>query len=137
MPATQEIKIKRPLAMHLLTLAQRSPEHEICGLVGSKNGVLSTCYPISNIADNPECNFLMQPEEQAAAMQAIKDKGEALFAIYHSHPTSPPVPSEKDLKEAGEHNAYYLIMSLNTKGVLQMAAYQLSNGQVEAVELTI
>lgn len=137
MSAVQAIKIKRPLAMHLLGLAQRSADAEICGLVGSKDGVLSTCYPINNVADDPDCNFLMQPEEQAAAMQSMKDKGEAVYAIYHSHPSSPPVPSEKDLQEAGQHDAYYLIISLSTKGVLEMAAYQLNDGQVESVDLTI
>lgn len=133
----EQIKIKRPLAMHLMSLAQRSPNAEICGLVGIKDGVLSTCYPISNIAEQPDTAFLMQPEEQASAMQSIADKGEELFAIYHSHPTTPPVPSEKDLQEAGQHNAYYLIISLSIKGVLEMAAYQLNDGKVEAVELTI
>ena len=123
--------------MHLLSLAQRSPEKEICGLVGIKAGVLSTCYPINNIADTPEHTFLMHPEEQAKAMKSITSKGENLFAIYHSHPTTPAKPSEKDLQEAGQHNAYYLIISLSTKGVLEMAAYQLQNGSVEAVELTI
>lgn len=138
MSAVQEIKIKRPLAMHLLALAQRSPEAEICGLVGMQNNVPSTCYPISNIAaDDPKHRFLMQPEEQALALQSMRDKGEELFAIYHSHPDSPPVPSEKDLQEAGVDSAYYLIISLSTKGVLEMAAYQLQDGRVTNVELTI
>lgn len=132
-----EIKIKRPLALHLLSLAQRSPDAEICGLVGSKDGVLSTCYAIDNIADAPAQTFLMQPEQQAAALQSIQAKGETVYAIYHSHPSTPPVPSEKDLAEAGQHSAYYLIISLSTKGVLEMAAYQLNNGRVAAVELTI
>jgi len=136
MPAN-EIKIKRPLAMHLLSLAQRSPDAEICGLVGSKDGVLNTCYPIDNATDSPANTFLMQPEQQAAALQSIKAKGEDVYAIYHSHPSTPPVPSEKDLAEADQHSAYYLIISLSTKGVLEMAAYQLNEGQVEAVELTI
>lgn len=135
--SVNEIKIKRPLALHLLSLAQRSPNAEICGLVGSKDGVLSTCYPVDNVTDTPATTFLMQPEQQASALQSIKVKGEAVYAIYHSHPTTPPVPSEKDLAEAGKHSAYYLIISLSTKGVLEMAAYQLNNGSVEAVELTL
>ena len=134
---SNEIKIKRPLALHLLSLAQRSPDAEICGLVGSKDGVLSTCYPIDNIANTPENTFLMQPEQQGAALRSIQAKGEQVYAIYHSHPSTPPVPSEKDLAEAGQHNAYYLIISLSTKGVLEMAAYQLNNKRVEAVELTL
>ena len=52
-------------------------------------------------------------------------------------PLRHPFRLKKDLAEAGQHSAYYLIISLSTKGVLEMAAYQLNGGQVEAVELTI
>ncbi|MGM0564557.1 MAG: Mov34/MPN/PAD-1 family protein [Pseudomonadota bacterium] len=137
MSPVAEIKIKRPLAMHLMGLAQRSPDAEICGLVGIRDGVLSTCYPIDNIAENPADSFLMEPEQQAAAQRAMKDKGESLYAIYHSHPSSPPVPSRRDLEEVGVDDAYYLIVSLNTKGVLELAAYELHNGAVKAVDLTL
>ncbi|EDY86272.1 metal-dependent protease of the PAD1/JAB1 superfamily [gamma proteobacterium HTCC5015] len=137
MTSTLEIKIKRPLAVHLMSLAQRSPDAEICGLIGMQDGELSTCYPIDNIADNPAEAFLMDPEQQAAAMRSIKDKNESLFAIYHSHPSSPPVPSERDLREVSVNDAYYLIISLNTKGVLELAAYQLQEGAVKSVELSI
>ncbi len=132
-----EIKIQRPLAVHLLTLAQRSAQREICGLIGGKAGQPCTCYPIDNIADSPQTAFLMQPEQQAAALRAIAEKGEQLFAIYHSHPDTPPVPSARDLAEVGQYGAYYLIISLGTRGVLEMAAYQLDNGRVTAVELSL
>ena len=135
--STNEIKIKRPLAMHLLSLAQCSPNVGICGLIGTKDGILNTAYPIDNITNTPKNTFLMQPEQQATALQSIKAKGEEVYAIYHSHPSTPPIPSEKDLAEANQHNAYYLIISLSTKGVLEMAAYQLNEGRVKTIELTI
>jgi len=133
----QEIKIKRPLAMHLMALAQQSPDQEVCGLIACVDNVLSTCYPISNVSPTPSTHFLMDAEEQAHALSLMKDKQETVFAVYHSHPSSPPTPSQTDLDELGYENALYLIISLNTKGVLEMAAYQLNHGLVEAVELTI
>jgi proteasome lid subunit RPN8/RPN11 len=33
-----------------------------------------------------------------AATKAMRDKGEELVAIYHSHPTSEPIPSATDLE---------------------------------------
>ena len=37
---------------------------------------------------------------------------EALFAIYHSHPAAPPIPSQTDRELAAYPDALYLIISL-------------------------
>lgn len=122
----EEILIPRKLAQQLLHLAQISPDAEICGLVGGKNGVPQTCYPIENIADNPVQRFLLDPKQQIAAMAAMRDQGEQLFAIYHSHPAAPAFPSWLDLEQATYPEALYLIISLNTKGILEMRGFKIT-----------
>jgi [CysO sulfur-carrier protein]-S-L-cysteine hydrolase len=131
----EEISISRKLTNHLLHLAQLSPEFEICGLIGSKNGFASHCYPIQNIAEQPERRFLFDPTQQIAAMKCMREAGEALFAIYHSHPSDPATPSITDLELAAYPEALYLIISLGTKGVLEMRAFKIK--QKIATELAI
>lgn len=132
-----EITIKRPLATHLLGLAQQSPEREICGLVGAVEGKPTTVYPVENVTDTPATAFEMDPQGQISALKAMRARRETLFAIYHSHPGSPAVPSERDLENIGYPDVYQLIISLNTKGVLEMRAYRLNAGGVEEVELRV
>jgi [CysO sulfur-carrier protein]-S-L-cysteine hydrolase len=132
-----EIKITRPLATLLLGLAQKSPQQEICGLIGSNADKPLTVYPIVNIAANITREFEMDPQQQIAAFKAMRGKGESLFAIYHSHPQSPPVPSTRDLEDLGYPEALQLIISLNTKGVLEMRAYRKHGTAVEEIQLTV
>ncbi len=122
----QEIQIPRKLSNQLLHRAQVSPDFEICGLIGSRNGLPSSCYPIQNIAEQPEQRFLLDPAQQIAAMKSMREAGEELFAIYHSHPAAPATPSITDLELAAYPDAFYLIISLSTKGVLEMRAFKIN-----------
>ena len=131
------IQITRPLAIQLLGLAQKSPNHEICGLVAMQSGKPSRVYPIKNIAKDPVRRFEMDPQSEIEAFRHIRESGEELFAIFHSHPNSPPVPSSQDLQDIGYPQAYYLIISLDIKGVLEMRAYRLNGEKATAVDLTV
>jgi proteasome lid subunit RPN8/RPN11 len=133
----KEIKITRPLATLLLGLAQKSPQQEICGLIGSNTGKPLTVYPIANIATDAAHEFEMDPQQQISAFKTMRGKGERLYAIYHSHPQSPPVPSAGDLEDLGYPEAPQLIISLNTKGVLEMRAYRKHGDGLEEIQLSV
>lgn len=122
---TNPVAIPRPLVNQMLHHAQLLPEFEVCGLVGSRGLKPMSCYPISNIANNPSNRYEMDPVEQLEAMRKMKESGEQLFAIYHSHPHSNARPSQTDINMANYPEALYLIISLNTKGVLEMRGFQL------------
>lgn len=130
-----DIRIPRKLANQLLHHAQLSPDQEVCGLVSSKNGVPSRCFPIANVAEHPEQRFLLDAAQQIAAMAALRTAGEDLFAIYHSHPTAPAQPSAYDLEQAAYPDALYLIISLNTKGILEMRGFKIN--QHAALEIPL
>jgi proteasome lid subunit RPN8/RPN11 len=132
-----EIHIPRKLAQQLLHLAQISPDTEICGLVGGKDGIPQTCYPVENTAERPEQRFLLDPKQQIAAMRAMRDQGEELFAIYHSHPAAPAFPSITDLEQAAYPDALYLIISLNTKGILEMRGFRIAAQAANEIRLVL
>jgi len=126
---TEEIRIPRKITNQLLHLAQLSPEQEICGLIGGVSGTPTRCYPIQNIAELPGERFLLDPTGQIAALKAMRENGEGLFGIYHSHPNAPATPSATDLELAVYPDALYVIISLITKGILEMRGYYLNDGQ--------
>lgn len=128
--------IPRTVVNQILTHAQSNPEQEVCGLIGSINDSATQIYPIKNIASDTTCLFRMDPKEQIDAMRKMRETGESLYAIYHSHPHSPAKPSATDLSEAAYPEALYIIVSLNTKGVLEMQGFRLENGNVENIRLT-
>ncbi|MBM4207673.1 MAG: M67 family metallopeptidase [Gammaproteobacteria bacterium] len=130
-------QIPRKLTNELLHLAQLSPDAEVCGLIGAVNGVPCTCYPVANAADQPQRRFLLDAKQQIDAMAAMRAKNEELFAIYHSHPSAPAEPSVYDLDEAAYNDALYLIISLNTKGVLEMRGFKINHNTATEVVLTL
>lgn len=134
---TTEIQLPRQLTSQLLHLAQISPDAEICGLVSSKNNVPLRCYPVDNIAEQPANRFLLDPKQQIATLKHLRENGEELFAIYHSHPTAPACPSELDLQEAAYSEALHFIISLNTKGILELRAFRIENHRATEVKITL
>ncbi len=129
------IQIDRTIINQLLSHALHAPEQEVCGLIGAHDGTPRRVYPVSNVAAEADHLFAMDPQQQIDAMRRMRENGETLFAIYHSHPHAPAAPSALDLQQAAYPEALYLIVSLNTKGVLEMQAYRLHDQQVNPVEL--
>jgi proteasome lid subunit RPN8/RPN11 len=133
----KHITLPRPIVNQILHLAQSEPDREVCGLVSARDNQPLRCIPIANVADEPGKLFTMDPKQQIDAMRQMREQGETLFAIYHSHPTSPAEPSATDLEQAGYPDVLHLIVSLNTKGVLELRGYLFENGRAEAVHLEI
>lgn len=131
------VLLPRPLVNQMLHQAQTSPDTEVCGLIAAKDGRPTRFIPVTNVAGQPDRLFSMAPKQQIDALRRMREEGEELFGIFHSHPRSPAVPSDRDLQEAGYPNALYLIASLNTKGVLEMRGYRLHGGKSEEVALEI
>ncbi|WP_127478193.1 M67 family metallopeptidase [Sulfurivermis fontis] len=131
------IHIARPLVNRILGQALCAPEQEICGLIGARDGTPQTVYPVANVAAERDRLFAMDPQQQIDAMRRMRENDETLFAIYHSHPHAPAVPSALDLAQAAYPEVLYLIVSLNTKGVLEMQGYRLRGRHMEPVELAM
>ena len=127
----------RQLANKILAHAQHNPETEICGLVSTKNNQAKNYYPIPNIAANTTTLFEMDAKAQIDAIKKMREQGEELLAIVHSHPHSIAEPSALDQAQHQYPEAYYLIVSLNTVGVLELRAFKQAGRCFKAVELII
>lgn len=134
---TDSYTIPRTLANKLLTLAQHQPEAEICGLIARSDDNCYQLYPISNVADENGHLFEMHPQQQIEAFKTMREQQQSLFAIFHSHPHSAAIPSVRDVKESTYNDALNIIISLSTKGVLDMRAYRYQNERVQPLELHV
>jgi proteasome lid subunit RPN8/RPN11 len=134
---TEKVLLPRNLVQQMFHQAQASPESEVCGLISAMNGAVQRCYPVSNVSGDPAHLFDMDAKGQVQALSEIRERGESLFAIYHSHPHAPPEPSARDREQITYPEAYYLIISLNTKGVLEMRAWKPVTAGMTEVTLKI
>jgi proteasome lid subunit RPN8/RPN11 len=93
--------------------ARLEAPHECCGLIGGNDARTQTVYPLRNVAADPLVTYEAAPEDLFAAQRAMRDSGEQLLAIYHSHPRSnDPQPSETDVRLAYYPSAVYFIVGL-------------------------
>lgn len=137
MPALA-IQLPRALVNQILHHVQSTPEFEACGLIGAHGGLPRSCYPVGNAADAPRVRFRLDPAGQIAAMREMRERGEELFAIFHSHPDAPARPSPADLEEAAYPEALYLVISLGVKGVLEMRGFRIdADKRVEEMPLLL
>ncbi len=132
-----QVYFPRPLINQILQQAQQAEGREICGLVSSRNDIPVRCYPIENTARQPTHHFTMAPQQQITAMRQMRENNETLFAIYHSHPSTPALPSITDLREASYPDALYIIISLATEGTLEMRGFRLRDNTIENVALSV
>ena len=138
MPLTnQTLFLPRPLVNKMLAHAQQNPAIEVCGLIGSNASAEKDYYSINNVSSNPSCRFLMDAPQQIKAMKQMREKQQTLFAIVHSHPTTDAKPSQLDIKNNAYKEAFYIIISLNTKGVLEMRAYVQQQDSMQEVDLIL
>lgn len=131
------ISIPRTLANQILSQAQQHPDTETCGLVSAHKGQPNRIYPVQNVANDPQHLFEMDPAILIQSIKDMRNQGNELFAIYHSHPDAPARPSATDLAQASYPDTLYLIVSLNTKGVLDMRGFYLRQQHIEDVELVV
>jgi proteasome lid subunit RPN8/RPN11 len=83
----------------LVALGQQAQSHrprECCGLVVGGVGGPEAIWPLPNIARSHN-SFEAHPEALLAAWMALRGHAWVLWAIYHSHPSSPAAPSAQDL----------------------------------------
>lgn len=99
---------------------------ECCGLVGGASKRARAVYRLRNVARDPLVGYEAAPEELFAAQRIMRERGEELLGIYHSHPrATEPVPSETDVRLAYYPSAIYFIIGLG-EGASTLRAFRIS-----------
>ncbi len=128
--------LPRTAVNRLLAAAQARPGEEVCGfIVRTTEGC--AVRPVGNVADDPTRHFEMDPAGMVDAFRAVRDAGEEILAIYHSHPTGPATPSALDQQRAYYPELHYLVISLGTRGVLELRAFHLDRDDCREVPVVL
>lgn len=108
---------------------------ECCGLLSGENGLITDIHPLRNDAEKPETRYFATPEELFAAMRHIREDGQSLLGVYHSHPRTPAYPSASDVEMAFYPEAYYFIISLEPQ--VELRAFKIEEAVIEKVEIVV
>jgi [CysO sulfur-carrier protein]-S-L-cysteine hydrolase len=120
--------------------ARRALPNEACGVVAgdrpwADGGRPLRWIPLENAHASP-FRYAIEPEALLALTIELDDAGEAIWAIVHSHPSSPAEPSPTDIREAFYPEALQLIVSLAGSEPL-IRAWRVADGAASPVESPI
>lgn len=105
MPPFTRIRVPETLLAEVVRHARDEAPNECCGLLAGLIeegvGVATTRYAVENALHSPT-EYATDARGMLRAFRAMREGGLELLAVYHSHPTSEPVPSKRDV----ERNTY-------------------------------
>jgi len=84
----------------MLAHARADFPNECCGFLAGIDGAVTHRFPLVNALASPTA-YDVDPRELLKVHRTLREIGIAEVAIYHSHPTSAPVPSTRDLAQNG------------------------------------
>jgi proteasome lid subunit RPN8/RPN11 len=105
------------LFAEMLAHAQAEQPNECCGLLAGQVvagvGRCTLWLPLVNELASPT-EFASAPASMFAAVRAMRAADVEVLAVYHSHPTSAPVPSARDRARNYSPSVMNLIIGLTT-----------------------
>lgn len=106
------LEMRQDLVDMLVAHCLREQPIEACGIVaGVQPPRADSVYPLANRLASPT-RYDADPGTLIAVIKCMRSKKEHMLAIYHSHPTSPAVPSQTDLRENYYGSMPRMIVSL-------------------------
>ncbi len=145
MNAVPRFLLRIPSAIFTQMLAHAETERplECCGLLSGVRGdgpiaQVSCFHPLRNqLASATE--FLSEPADMFSAVKQMRRDRTEILSVYHSHPTSSPIPSKRDLERNFAESVLNLIIGWQPDGQHDVRAWWLmetgfESGQYEVVD---
>jgi proteasome lid subunit RPN8/RPN11 len=115
--------------------AREALPNECCGLLLGQGETIDEAVRARNQERSPT-RFLIDPADHFAAIRLARATGREVVGSYHSHPTTPPIPSAADLAEAHFPDSVYVIVRpCADETPADIRAYRLGSGNFEPLEL--
>jgi len=123
------LEIPKEIFSSMVAQAREQAPIEACGILAGTGFRVRQFYPMAN-RDQSTDHFMMQPEEQFAAMKDVRRNGLEILAIYHSHPETPARPSAEDIRLALTPGVRHVILSLQNRNKPKLRAFRIEDGVV-------
>ncbi|WP_411953839.1 Mov34/MPN/PAD-1 family protein [Alkalibacillus sp. S2W] len=87
--------------------------HESCGLLSGHHNHVNRFWPLDNELQSAK-RYFVSKRSLEKVLKKINQTGEQVLAIYHTHPTTAPVPSYYDLQNHPDETVHMMIISFKT-----------------------
>ena len=107
---------------------------ECCGLLLGTADKIVTSFRARNERNSPT-RYRIAPEDHFGAIRHARAVDLEVIGAYHSHPSSPPIPSSIDLAESIPGNFLYVIVGRDSDGSSSTRAWRVLDGNFRPVPL--
>ncbi len=97
---------------------------EACGLLAGRDGTAEQVYPMTNVEDSP-IGYSMDPKEQLTIEKQMRQRGQRMVGIFHSHTSSDAYPSSVDVSLAISPDISYVLVSLKDQATPDVKSYRI------------
>jgi desampylase len=118
------LKLSSQQRQLLLDWARQAGDHECCGLLLGRAGVVQRAELTPNVAQDSTAHFEIDPSALIHAEKSARSGGPQIVGYFHSHPNGDVQPSATDARMAAADGRVWLII----------AAGEISSWRPEAAE---
>ncbi len=105
-----QVQIRQAALEQIVAHASVEVPNECCGLLIGTPDRVERAFGARNLRASPS-RYQIDPVDHFAAIKEARAIGLTVVGAYHSHPSSPPAPSDTDAQEATYPEYLYLIVS--------------------------
>jgi proteasome lid subunit RPN8/RPN11 len=99
--------------------------YEACGILAGRNNEVDSIWKLENELKSVR-RFFISKNKIEETIREISKQEKAILAIYHSHPSTSPVPSYLDIVNHPDPSVKLVIVSYKLK-VVKVKCYDISN----------
>ena len=118
------VQLPRTVYEGIVAHAREGKPEEVCGILRGRAGRAAALYRARNLAEDRIDNYDVDPQTLLKQFE-FEEAGDAMVAIYHSHPVSVAYPSATDAWNAHYPETYYLICSLEFDDAPAIRAFRM------------
>lgn len=124
--------VRRALVAH----ARRDRPHECCGLLIGRGSRIDFACSLANVAATPATRYRVDDAAHLEVRRVLRRLAPPLdiVGVYHSHPSGPARPSERDLREAHYPGWIHLIVGFRGERAL-IYACRIRRGRAQPLRI--
>lgn len=130
------LTLKKELFKRITEHAIREFPNEACGILSGSQGRVEKVYEMTNTDKSPQ-TFFMDAKEQLRVMKEIRNQGQEMIGIYHSHVASLAYPSSHDVELALYPEVSSVIVSIKDKKNPSVRLFKIVSGEITEEEVRI
>ena len=130
------LRISQALVDEVIAHCRSRYPKEACGILVGRREIIEQVYTMTNTEDSP-IGYAMDPKEQLRVEKTMRQHGQRMLAIFHSHTASEAYPSSVDVSLAISPEISYVLVSLKRQEQPDFKSYRIDGATITPEDIVI